>query len=47
MSDDFDKRFNYLIPLKYKSHKENIVLFLSAQKVENFYIIDELIANKE
>lgn len=24
MSDDFDKRLNYLIPLKYKSHKENI-----------------------
>lgn len=24
MSDDFDKRFDYLIPLKYKFHKENI-----------------------
>ena len=24
MSDDFDKKLNYLIPLKYKSHKENI-----------------------
>lgn len=27
--------------------EENIVLFLPAQKVENFYIIDELVANKE
>lgn len=24
MSDDFDKKLSYLIPLKYKFHKENI-----------------------
>ena len=24
MSDNFDEKLNYLIPLKYKSHKENI-----------------------
>lgn len=27
--------------------EENIVLFLPAEKVEEFYIIDELVANKE
>lgn len=29
------------------SDEENIVLFLPAEKVEEFYIIDELIANKK